>query len=177
MSGNCCGVVEQSRTRLEVMGLNNFIPSVRDQLCPPKHNCSIYDRWQVSNFRCSDHECDILDHATPHLSCIMQAALEWSLSSTITRLNLVDRELFLTHLSTGYRFTFKERFISKITHLISLRGAVAAHQTFSYQMDWFDITKQNSSFILSVSSFTESRYHIFLTDFTNCLKTTNLDMN
>jgi hypothetical protein len=26
--------------------------------------------------------------------------------STITRLNLVDRELFITHLNTGYCFTF-----------------------------------------------------------------------
>jgi hypothetical protein len=31
---------------------------------------------------------------------------EWSLSSTITRLNVVDRELFITHITTGYCFTW-----------------------------------------------------------------------
>jgi hypothetical protein len=50
---------------------------------------------------------------------------EWSLSSTITCLNLVDRELFNTHLLIIHNIYHIQGVIfSQITHLISLRGAV-----------------------------------------------------
>jgi hypothetical protein len=58
---------------------------------------------------------------------------EWSLFSTVTRLSLVHRQLFITHFNTGYCFhniTFKEMF-SKITHPCNqtdMRGAVNAFQ-------------------------------------------------
>jgi hypothetical protein len=46
---------------------------------------------------------------------------------TITRLDLVDRELFITHLRTGYIYHIyhiQGVIVSKIPYLISLRGAV-----------------------------------------------------
>jgi hypothetical protein len=47
--------------------------------------------------------------ADMHTTLIVGSCLsfwgEWSLSSTITRLDIIDRELFITHLSTASHFS------------------------------------------------------------------------